>query len=62
MATPEGFIRLSVNVSNEEHEALLAFAKKQKRNKTEVVRDWLRGLATYQIGEDESKHRRRQEQ
>jgi predicted DNA-binding protein len=48
MATPEGFVRLSVNVPKEEMEALAALAERQKRAKTELVREWLRTLPTYQ--------------
>jgi predicted DNA-binding protein len=47
MATPEGFVRLSVNVPKEEMEALTTLAERQKRAKTELVREWLRTLPTY---------------
>jgi hypothetical protein len=48
MATPEGFVRLSANITKEEMEALTAMAERQKRAKTELVREWLRALPTYQ--------------
>jgi len=47
MATPKGFVRLSVNVPIEEMEALKTQAEQQRRSKTELVREWLRSLSTY---------------
>jgi hypothetical protein len=47
MATPEGFVRLSANIPKEEMEALTTLAERQKRAKTELVREWLRSLPTY---------------
>jgi hypothetical protein len=47
MPTPKGFVRLSVNISEAESEALEASADEQKRNKTELVREWIRSLSTY---------------
>lgn len=37
-------IRLSVRISEEELKNLERIAKKQKRTKTDIVREWLRSL------------------
>jgi hypothetical protein len=48
MSIPEGFVRLSVNISKSEAQALKDMATEENRNKTELIREWLRSLPTYQ--------------
>jgi uncharacterized protein (DUF1778 family) len=45
------FVRLSLNISKEESDALQAAADRDNRTRTEVVREWLRSLPTYRAGE-----------
>lgn len=55
MATPEGFVRLSINISKAESDALESLAGGEQRSKTEVVRELLRGLSTYRPPSTEKK-------